>query len=255
MKLELSEPERDYISGSQTARAITEAWVAQSMYCANCGNNKLNQFQPNLPVADFFCARCSDQYELKSQKKEFGTKLLNGAYATKIERLQSDSSPNLILLQYDSAAAQVRNVCVVPKRFFVPSVVEKRKPLGPNARRAGWIGSNILLNKIPTSGRIYFVEDGVVSPRERVLGQWRKTAFLDNQTQSARGWLIEVMNCVDRMGADSFILDDVYRFEAHLKNLYPNNNNVRPKIRQQLQVLRDSGYLEFLGGGRYRLTR
>jgi hypothetical protein len=27
---------------------------------------------------------------------------------------------------------------------------------------------------------------------------------------------------------------------------------VRPKIRQQLQVLRDMGFLEFLGGGRYR---
>jgi hypothetical protein len=28
--------------------------------------------------------------------------------------------------------------------------------------------------------------------------------------------------------------------------------DVRDKIRQQLQVLRDMGFLEFLGGGRYR---
>ena len=27
---------------------------------------------------------------------------------------------------------------------------------------------------------------------------------------------------------------------------------IRDKIRQQLQVLRDLGFLEFLGGGRYR---
>jgi type II restriction enzyme len=43
-------------------------------------------------------------------------------------------------------------------------------------------------------------------------------------------------------------------FEDKLGKLYPNNNNVRPKIRQQLQFLRDNGYLEFLSRGRYRLT-
>ena len=31
------------------------------------------------------------------------------------------------------------------------------------------------------------------------------------------------------------------------------NRNIQPKIRQQLQVLRDLGLLEFLGVGEYRL--
>jgi hypothetical protein len=55
-------------------------------------------------------------------------------------------------------------------------------------------------------------------------------------------------------GSD-FSLDDVYAFEAHLSSLYPMNQNVRPKIRQQLQLLRDQGILEFQGQGRYRLLR
>jgi type II restriction enzyme len=38
-----------------------------------------------------------------------------------------------------------------------------------------------------------------------------------------------------------------------LSSKYPGNRHVRPKIRQQLQVLRDSGYLEFLSKGTYRL--
>jgi type II restriction enzyme len=38
-----------------------------------------------------------------------------------------------------------------------------------------------------------------------------------------------------------------------LSRLYPNNKHVKPKIRQQLQVLRDHGYLEFESKGRYRL--
>jgi type II restriction enzyme len=41
---------------------------------------------------------------------------------------------------------------------------------------------------------------------------------------------------------------------ATLAKLHPANRNIRPKIRQQLQVLRDMGLVEFLGGGEYRLT-
>ncbi|MCC7268444.1 MAG: hypothetical protein IT546_14060, partial [Caulobacteraceae bacterium] len=48
-------------------------------------------------------------------------------------------------------------------------------------------------------------------------------------------------------------LADVYAFEDRLARLYPGNRNVRPKIRQQLQVLRDQGYLDFVGRGLYRL--
>lgn len=255
MKLELSEPSKSYVSGSQTARDITEAWVASTMFCPNCGHSKLNQFTANLPVADFFCSSCQDQFELKSQKKEFGNKVVDGAYLTKIQRLQSNTSPNLILLKYEAQAATVGSVVVVPKRFFVELIVERRKPLAPTARRAGWVGSNILIGLVPAAGRIQIVKDGVSRPREAILTEWQKTAFLDNQTQSAKGWLVDVMSCVDRLSANGFSLDDVYRFEAYLSGLYPENNNVRPKIRQQLQVLRDNGYLEFLGGGHYRLAR
>ena len=49
-------------------------------------------------------------------------------------------------------------------------------------------------------------------------------------------------------------LADVYAHEAALAALYPGNNNVRPKIRQQLQVLRDRGWLAFNGRGTYRRT-
>ena len=35
----------------------------------------------------------------------------------------------------------------------------------------------------------------------------------------------------------------------------PHSKKVRDKIQQLLQVLRDKGLLEFLGGGRYRLVQ
>jgi hypothetical protein len=59
------------------------------------------------------------------------------------------------------------------------------------------------------------------------------------------------MKCVELIGRDTFDLDEVYAFEERLSALYPNNQHVKPKIRQQLQVLRDHGYLEFLSKGRY----
>ena len=83
--------------------------------------------------------------------------------------------------------------------------------------------------------------------------QWRATLFLREERPAARGWLIEVMKCVERVGAREFSLDDVYAFEGALSAVYPGNRNVRPKIRQQLQVLRDRGFLVFVGRGRYRV--
>jgi type II restriction enzyme len=38
-----------------------------------------------------------------------------------------------------------------------------------------------------------------------------------------------------------------------LKAKHPANNNIKAKIRQQLQFLRDKDLLEFIGDGRYKL--
>jgi hypothetical protein len=252
MKFEFREPRTNYISGSQKARVWTEQWVSEWLYCPNCGNPEILQFPANLPVADFYCPRCNDQYELKSQKKPFGAKLANGAYFTKMERLKSASNPNLLLLSYDVGKESVTDICIIPKHFFAPEIVEQRKPLASTARRAGWIGSNILLGRIPQSGRIHVVQNSIVVPQKYVLQQWKQTLFLRNEPAEARGWLIEVMKCVDSFDDHEFHIDEIYAFEPVLARIYPGNNNVKPKIRQQLQVLRDNGYLQFVSRGRYR---
>lgn len=255
LKSAFEEPSSTYISGSQSARVRTERWVSDWMYCINCGEPSLSQFPNNSPVADFFCPNCQDQFEVKSTKKAIGTRVADGAYFTKIERLQSATNPNLLLIGYDAAANSVSNVCVVPKHFFTTEIIEKRRPLAATARRAGWIGSNILLGKVPEAGRIYVFRDGMALSKESVLSKWQQTLFLRETGGSARGWLIEVMKAVEAIGRTDFSLEDVYAFERHFSSLYPDNNNVRPKIRQQLQVLRDNGYLEFTSRGQYRLTK
>ena len=241
-----------YRSGSQSARVWTEQWVAAHLFCPNCGAARIARYAANRPLADFHCETCREEFELKSQRGRFGPKVADGAYGAKLKRLASDTSPNLVLMNYDLARFAVTDLFFVPKHFFVREIIEERPPLKPTARRAGWVGSNILLREVPASGKVWLVRAGEVAPREQVLAQWRSTLFLREAGQAARGWLIEVMKCVDLIGRESFTLDDVYAFEDRLQAVYPGNNNVRPKVRQQLQVLRDRGYLEFLGKGRYR---
>lgn len=54
--------------------------------------------------------------------------------------------------------------------------------------------------------------------------------------------------------SDEFTLQNFYkRFGTELASRYQNNKHVEAKIRQQLQVLRDGGVLEFLGRGRFRV--
>ena len=69
----------------------------------------------------------------------------------------------------------------------------------------------------------------------------------------AKGWLLDVLVCVERIKKQEFSLDDVYRFEAYLQAKHPENHNVKAKIRQQLQFLRDRNVIEFVGRGQYRM--
>ena len=253
MEFGFRETQAAYNSGSQNARAWTEEWAAEWLYCPNCGHPKLNRFAANTPVADFYCGNCWDQFELKSKKGPFGPKIANGAYGKKIERLSSETNPNFVLMNYNFEAKEVVSVCMIPKHFFTPDIVQARPPLKPSARRAGWIGSNIHISQIPESGRIYLVRNGTLTPRETVVDAWKRTLFLRKEDAATRGWLVEVMKCVEAIGKPDFGIDEVYAFTSALSSKYPNNLNVKPKIRQQLQVLRNNGYLEFTSRGRYRL--
>jgi type II restriction enzyme len=253
MKLEFDQTQTGYTSGAQKARAWTEQWVHEQFFCPNCGGPNISKFEINRPVADFFCASCGEEYELKSQKGKFGQKVVDGAFRTICERLSASNNPNLMLLNYDLKLLKVVNLFIVPKQFFVREIIQERKPLATTARRAGWIGCNILLNQVPASGKIFIVRDGQVQSKDSALAQWRKTLFLRDEGVEARGWLIEVMKCVESIGRPEFQLEDVYAFEGVLSTVYPNNRHVRQKIRQQLQVLRDRGYLDFVARGYYRL--
>jgi len=242
-----------YRSLSQKVRVLTEGWVDSYIFCPSCGRD-VKSYPHNKPVADFYCPKCSEDFELKSKKDYFGKKIVDGAYRTMMERLQGDTNPNLFLLSYHLTKYKVTNFFVVPKHFFVPQIIEKRKPLSSAARRAGWTGCNILINSVPLSGRIFYIRDKKIESKKSVLGNWKKTLFLrESRTDKLKGWILDTMKCIDRLNKKEFSLQEMYGFEKDLKLKYPNNKHIKDKIRQQLQFLRNKGYLEFRGKGKYKL--
>ncbi len=243
----------NYTSQSQKARVITESWVLKEVFCPSCAK-PIFEYVNNKPVADFYCKNCIEDFELKSKKGKMGSKVTAGAYSKMIERVNSETKPNFFFMGY-LETFNVNDFFIVPKHFFTSEVIEKRKPLTMTARRAGWVGSNIIFSKIPRAGQIFYVENGVIISKKDILDKWQKTVFLKQIKKSeSKGWILDIMNCIDDLNRNTFYLSDLYGYEKDLAVLHPGNKNIRPKIRQQLQFLRDKGYLSFLGEGRYKLS-
>ena len=244
--------ENNYASSSQKARVLTEGWVLNQIYCPSCGG-VIDNYGNNKPVADFYCKKCIEDFELKSKKGKICKKVTAGAYSQMVKRINSAEKPNFFFMGYLETWS-VNDFFVVPKHFFVSEIIEKRKPLAETARRAGWIGSNILFSKIPKAGQIFYIENGKELDKKDVLQKWQKTVFLKQiKKPDAKGWILDIMNCIDSLNKKDFTLEDMYAFEQDLSVIHPENKNIKPKIRQQLQFLRDKGYLEFIEAGKYRL--
>lgn len=69
---------------------------------------------------------------------------------------------------------------------------------------------------------------------------------------SLSGWKLEVFKCVNSIPGQIFTLNEINKFEIHLKKIFPANKHITDKIRQQLQFLRNLGLIEFLGEGKYK---
>ncbi|RKI41844.1 restriction endonuclease [bacterium D16-51] len=241
-----------YTSNAQKIRLITETWVNNNMFCPYCGNQYVSCFENNRPVADFFCPFCREEYELKSKGGFISNKVNDGAYNTMIERITSINNPNFFFLHYNKSNLQIENLVMVPKYFFSPEIIEKRKPLADTARRAGWIGCNILLNRVPNEGRIFIVQNKKEIPIKQIIEKVHRTEFLRSSKLDARGWTLDVLNCINMIEGKDFTLEQMYRFEEMLTIKHPDNHYVKDKIRQQLQMLRNNGIIEFTGRGHYR---
>jgi type II restriction enzyme len=243
-----------YKSPSQRARVITEAWAVGNMFCPACPADQLQQSPANTKAVDFECSRCGQRYQLKSKSSVISNKIVDGAYETMLAALKTDSSPNLCLLQYDTVSWVVSNLLLIPNFAFPPSAVERRKPLSSTARRAGWVGCFIILSRIPTDARIFVVRSGQPMSADCVRDQYRRLLPIKQVDVKERGWTLDVLNLVRQFDKPEFANADIYAQSDGLRALHPNNHHVTDKIRQQLQILRDAGFLAHAGRGRWRVT-
>ncbi len=99
----------------------------------------------------------------------------------------TDHPPNLYVLHYDLTAWAVRTVILIPHFAFALSAIERRPPLAPTARRAGWVGCNILLDKIPAHARIPVVSEGTPHAPREVRAGYNRLRPLEKLHAEKRG--------------------------------------------------------------------
>ena len=228
--------------------------------------SKLAWLEPGHPASDYKCPSCEFLFQLKSQKSRIGDSITDGAYAAMMNAIRHDELPSFYFMQYDLVTWSVRNLLLVPHFAFPPSAIVKRPPLSSTARRAGWVGCNFNLSRIPADARISVVTESRISPAVEVRDRFKRVKPLKEISVTQRGWTLDVLNVVRRLsltrpaghplpsdGRGTFTTAEVYAFTCELEKLHPDNKHIKDKIRQQLQVLRDAGLLLHIGRGEWRL--
>lgn len=239
-----------YKSSAQIARVVSEGWVANNGYCLACEADSLGRVPANTRYTDFLCNRCGHRYEVKTFKRKPEKSLADGAYSSLMGRIADGTAPTLLLL-HRSDSWMVTTFTAIHSVFLTPSVIEKRKPLSATAVRAGWIGCNIRMDLIGPDGEVQIIERGQVRSPADVRQQFRRFLPLSKVMPTERGWTTLTLSVIRALSKRKFTLKDLYDRERQFGVCYPGNNNIRAKIRQQLQVLRDLGIVRFEGGGEY----
>lgn len=244
-----------YPSASQWARRVTEGWAVENLYCPACASPRLSAHVNNRAVEDYHCPSCARQVQVKAKRGRIGSTISNSAFGKKQAAILANRAPDYCFMAYDREELLVNDVLWVPGHFMTLSVISKRKPLRETAQRKGWIGSNIHLDLIPGQGKIVLVEAGRPVPPAAVRKQFGETAFVARLPPQKRGWVTDVLACIDALDVrpgSSFSNDDLYSCEERLHVLHPGNRNIRPKIRQQLQVLAKHGVVARTSPGHYQ---
>ena len=108
---------------------------------------------------------------------------------------------------------------------------------------------------MPETAKLDLILNRKPLPKLDVMERWKRAARLLARDVPQRGWLAEVLKAVEEQFS-TFTLQDLYtNCEEELQGKHPENHNVRPKIRQQLQYLRNLGFVRFVRPGVYSIVR
>lgn len=133
------------------------------------------------------------------------------------------------------------------KYWFQKAIAEKNKRNYPQA--LDYINKALDLNE-------FFSE--AISEKNVIKSLIKHEQKLSRENKETANWKDEVKNKIrefTRNNGSEFNLEDIYNFELELKKKFPSNNHIKEKIRQQLQILKDEDYLEFLAPGKYKIKQ
>ena len=97
-----------YKSKSQIARVLTENWLSQEMYCPSCLKDELNKSPNNTKVIDFYCVKCFNEFQLKSQANPFHSRILDGSFNPMMDSIIKKTNPNFFLMNYSNEEWKIK---------------------------------------------------------------------------------------------------------------------------------------------------
>ena len=183
--MDLVKSEQAYESGSRAPALGPSDGFGARCIVRTAGVPSLSSFPPNSPVADFFCAGCQEQYELKVRRMLLARRCSTG----RSERCVSASPPATIPASFYSTT--ISRGWRSPTWFWSLSsfsFARSSKSVSRFSHRtARWLGGLLFVSQIPAVGKIFLVRNGEEQPRKSVLSQWRRTLFLEKKSRKPGG--------------------------------------------------------------------
>ena len=99
-----------------------------------------------------------------------------------------------------------------------------------------------MLKEIPIDGKISIIYERKTLSPESVREGYNRFRFLSEKKYDVRGWTADVLKIIRELGKAEFALNEVYAYDEQLQKFHPENKHIRPKIRQQLQILRTRAF-------------
>jgi len=121
-----------------------ERQVASKCACPRCKRSKtLKLLPPNFKCADLVCDFCGYLAQVKTTRvpdpEQLPKTILGGAWEPQRDRMQAGIYFPLFVVLVDKDQRQW-SIKFLPADLQTPDMFEARKPLSPNAKRAGWQG-------------------------------------------------------------------------------------------------------------------
>src|ERR1035441_10480181 len=98
-----------------------------------------------------------------------------------VKTIREGNTPTFLLLEY-AKSWSISGLRAIHHSLITETSVEARKPLALSARRAGWIGCNIVLPAIAIEGQIPMIQGGVLQPKSVTRSAVARLESLDRKS-------------------------------------------------------------------------